>query len=270
MSERHILERDGLALVWHDRGGPGPPFLFQHGLGGDAAQTAAMVPDTPALRLITLECRGHGGSEAGDSFGIVTFADDLIALIEAQHLGPALIGGLSMGAAIACRVAVRRPDLVRGLILLRPAWVADAAPPNMAANAEVGGLLQHLPAAEAKAAFLASPTAALLAREAPDNLASLTGFFDRHPQSVTAALLAAISADGPGITRADLCGLSLPSLICGTDADLIHPFAHARTLAALIPRADLRRLPPKGHDRIAHTAAFQSALNAFLQELPDA
>ena len=51
--------RDGLALGYEDVGS-GPPTLFQHGLGGDAAQAAEVFP--AYRRRITLECRGQGGS----------------------------------------------------------------------------------------------------------------------------------------------------------------------------------------------------------------
>ena len=57
----------------------GPPVLFQHGLGGDAAQVAEVFPDAPPARRITLECRGQGGSSFGPPgrLSIATFADDL-------------------------------------------------------------------------------------------------------------------------------------------------------------------------------------------------
>ena len=50
-----------------------------------------------------------------------------------------------MGAAIALRLAVKQPELVRALVLARPAWVTEPAPPNMQAYAEVGELLSRFP-----------------------------------------------------------------------------------------------------------------------------
>ncbi len=195
------FRRDGLRLAISDPGGTGLPVVFQHGLCGDARQTAEVFPRDSRFRRITLECRGHGGSESGDpsAFGIAAFAEDLAGFIEEHGLWPVVIGGISMGAAVSLRLAVRRPELVRGLILARPAWITDAAPENMAPNAEVGHLLRTLPPRKARDLFAASATAHRLAREAPDNLASLMGFFARQPQDVTAALLTRISTDGPGI-----------------------------------------------------------------------
>jgi pimeloyl-ACP methyl ester carboxylesterase len=266
MTPTGFILRGGLRLAVHDAGGTGAPVLFQHGLCGDAAQTAEAFPPIKGHRRVTLDCRGHGASEAGEDLSIATFADDVAAL--AEILGPPLVvGGISMGAAIAARIAVMRPDLVRALILVRPAWVADAAPANMAPNAEVGGLLSRMPPVAARAAFEAGPTHAQLSREAPDNLASLLGFFDRAPADVTARLLTRISADGPGVTEHQLAALPLPTLICGTGEDAIHPYAHAERLASIIPGATLVELPPKGRDKPAHIAALQAAIARFLKEL---
>jgi pimeloyl-ACP methyl ester carboxylesterase len=259
--------RDGLTIAAYDAGGDGLPVVFQHGLCGDARQTAEAFPDDPAFRLITLECRGHGASQAGEPFSIAIFAADVAALIEHLGLPPVAIGGISMGAAIASRIASRCPELVRGLVLARPAWVVESAPDNMQPNLEVGELLDRLPPNEARAAFVSGRTRALLAREAPDNLASLLGFFDREPVAVTSALLTRISADGPGITESDLANLSVPTLILATEQDFIHPMDHAKRLARLIPGAVLKTLTPKGVDKPAYLADFHAALGAFLKDL---
>ncbi len=255
----------GLRLSLQDDGGPGAPFVFQHGLCGDARQTAEAFPPDPAFRRLTLECPGHGASPLQGDISIAAFADHVAALIETlPH--PVILGGISMGAAIALRLAALRPELVRALILIRPAWVTEAAPPNMAPNAEAGRLLATLPRDEARAVFAEGPIARQLARLAPDNLASLLGFFDRAPLAETATLLQTISADGPGLTPAQVARITAPTLICATSRDLIHPLGHAGRLAALIP-SRLVELPPKASDKPRHLAALHAALTAFLKEL---
>jgi pimeloyl-ACP methyl ester carboxylesterase len=261
------FEREGLKLAAHDRGN-GVPVIFQHGFCGDAAQPADVFPfDLPA-RCLTLECRGHGASEAGDTsrFSIATFADDIAAWIESLDLGPVVIGGISMGAAISLRLAVTRPDLVRALVLARPAWVAEAAPANMAPNAVVGDLLGHFPPEEARQRFDALDMASELQAKAPDNLASLLGFFARRPQAVTAALLTRISADGPGVSRQEIADIAVPTLVIGTDVDAIHPIAHAQTLATLIPGARIARITPKALDKQRYTQDFRATLAQFISE----
>jgi pimeloyl-ACP methyl ester carboxylesterase len=269
MSGRTTFERAGLSLSVVESGS-GRRMIFQHGLCGDAAQPQELFPAGGGWSCLTLECRGHGASEAGapDAFSIATFADDVAALAVARGGGPVVIGGVSMGAAIALRLAVLRPDLVSGLVLVRPAWFIEKAPANMAPNAEVGRLLaQHEPD-EARTLFEASPMAAVLAREAPDNLASLRGFFTRQPIATTAALLTAISADGPGVSRETLAALAVPTLVIGHGEDFIHPLAHAEALAAEIPAARLVRITPKAVSRERYVHEARAALSDFLKEIP--
>lgn len=258
--------RDAAALRVDDAGGHGLPVIFQHGLCGDARQTEEVFPEDTRFRRVTLEARGHGGSEPGNPgmFSIATFADDLAALIGDRGLAPVVVGGISMGAALALRLAVRRPDLVRALVLARPAWVAGRAPANMQPNAEVGALLAALPPDEARSTFLAGETAKRLAVEAPDNLASLVGFFDRAPQPITAALLRAIAADGPGVSGPEVRAIAIPTLVIGHGDDFVHPLAHARSLAGLIPGAQLIEITPKARDRARYVSDFRDALSGFL------
>lgn len=250
-----------MTLALHQRGS-GKAFVFQHGLCGDARQTFEAAPDLPGWQLSTLDCAGHGASPATPPYSIARFADDVVKLIETLP-GPVVLGGISMGAAIATRIAVMRPELVRGLVLVRPAWGTQAAPSNMQPNAEVGRMIA---AGSDREAFENSQTARHLAQAAPDNLASLLGFFDRQPLAVTATLLTNISADGPGITGIDLANLALPVLVCGTAQDAVHPLSLARDLAALIPQSRFTELPPKGADKPAHLAALHDAIANFLQE----
>lgn len=266
MTQTGWLTRNGLRLAVHGGGSDGPALVFQHGLCGDARQVAEAMAGLAPQRWTCVECPGHGASEMDPNPSIASFAGHVAALAETLG-GPVVLGGISMGAAIATRLAVTRPDLICALVLVRPAWVTDAAPPNMAPNAEVGDLLARLPADQAQAVFADSATARDLSAMAPDNLASLKGFFTRAPQADTARLLNAISADGPGITPASLEALSLPTLVCATSEDAIHPASHAEALARLIPKARLIHLPPKGRDKPAHLAALAAALRQFLKEI---
>ncbi len=250
--------------------GDGISVLFQHGLGGSEAQVAENFPDSPVARRLTLECRAQGRSSSGTErpFSIRMFADDVLAACDLRGVEKFVAGGISMGAAIALRLAATRPERVRALILGRPAWLFDAAPDNLRPYAEVADALHTGPPAEAKAAFAAGETARMLARDAPDNLASLLGFFDRPDPAVTADLLGQIAPDGAGVSRAAAASLRLPTLVLGNGQDFAHPLAHAQTLADVIPGAQFVELPPKASRKAAHVAAFREAVAAFLNALP--
>lgn len=249
--------------------GTGPIVVLQHGLGGDAAQPTEAFPQAQGFAHAVLNCRGHGASPAGDlnALTIAHFTDDLAQMIDALPGKPIAVGGISMGAAMALRLAVIRPDLVPALILSRPAWLTANAPATMHPNAEVGRMIA---AGQSADDFARTDTARMLGRQAPDNLASLISFFTRQPPDVTAALLTRISADGPGVTQADLASLAIPTLILGCGEDFVHPLDLAKDLAQLIPGARLTELPPKGRDKAAHITAGHHAILTFLKGLPHA
>jgi pimeloyl-ACP methyl ester carboxylesterase len=193
------------------------------------------------------------------------YADDVAAL--AEELGPPVVlGGISMGAALALRLAALRPELVRAMVLIRPAWVDEVAPENMWPVAEVAGLLGRWTPPEARDLFLQGETAKRLAQDAPDNLSSLLGYFDSASPG-RAGMLAAIASDGPGIAEEEIAAIDVPTLVCATDEDAVHPLAMAKRLAGLVPGARLVELPPKGRGRAPHFAALHAALADFLKEL---
>lgn len=253
-------------LAVQDAGGAGRPVLFQHGLCGDARQAAEAFPADPRFRRITLECRGHGASPASAAPRLAQFANDLAALAD-RFAGPVVMGGISMGAALTLRLAVLRPEKVAALVLVRPAWGVGLAGANLSPNAVVGDLLARLSPDMARAAFAALPLAETLRQTAPDNLASLMGFFDRQPPDVTARLLSVLSRDDPGLDAAALAALRLPVLVCGCDGDAIHPLSLSQDLARLIPGATHVTLPPKATDKPAHLAALHRAITTFLTEI---
>jgi pimeloyl-ACP methyl ester carboxylesterase len=264
---KRLIRRDGLDLVLHVQEGEGPAVFFQHGLCGDAGQPASVFP--AGARLATLECLGHGESPAGDprALSIATFTDDLAEAIRETSPGPVIVGGISMGAAIAMRLACIRPDLVSALVIARPAWTTGSAPDNMRPNLEVGERLMQPPAPDEVTSFLASETGRMLAAEAPDNLASLSGFFSRTPREVTAELLTRISRDGPGVSASQLAALRIPTLVIGHGEDVVHPLSHACWLAQAIPGARMLEIAPKARGREAYEASFRAGLHDFLQEL---
>ncbi|TXH99674.1 MAG: alpha/beta hydrolase [Rhizobium sp.] len=269
MSGTASFETGDGTLLNVDMSGEGSPVVFQHGLCGDARQTEDAFPADADFRRIAVEARGHGRSQTGnpDRLSIATFADDVASYIERNLSAPVVIGGISMGAAISLRLAVKRPELVRALIIARPAWLIQSAPENMAPNAEVGRLLQTMPPEEGKEVFLAGSTAQRLAREAPDNLASLLGLFSRTPIDVTAALLEKISADGPGVTEAEVRRVAMPTLVVGHDRDIVHPLGYAQDLAERIPDARLVKIASKAESRSQHLADLRKAMADFLKDL---
>ncbi len=143
----------------------------------------------------------------------------------------------------------------------------SAAPENLIPNIEVGRALQSEIPEETRRQFLAGKTAAQLREAAPDNLASLTGFFERQPTVVTAALLTTISVDGTGVSAKQAAALGVPCRVIAQARDKVHPLALAQELAASIPGADFVEITPKAVYKAAYARDLRAAIASFLEIL---
>jgi pimeloyl-ACP methyl ester carboxylesterase len=70
-------------------------------------------------KIITYDHRGQGKSEVTETgYDMESLYEDAVQLIEKLNLGKVHFGGLSMGGFVAMRLAARRPDLVKSLLLM--------------------------------------------------------------------------------------------------------------------------------------------------------
>jgi pimeloyl-ACP methyl ester carboxylesterase len=120
-----LVAVNGIQLNISDTGAPAdkpdaPVLVMGHGLLFSTEmwrhQIAALRSD---YRCIAVDWRGQGATpptEAG--YDMNTLYADLVALIEHLDIGPVHYAGLSMGGFVGQRLAARRSDLVRSLILI--------------------------------------------------------------------------------------------------------------------------------------------------------
>lgn len=268
MSEGFFFTADGCRLAYEDVG-EGQPVLWQHGLGANRAQPAEVFPPLPGWRRITLECRGHGASDLGDpaQLTIAQFAEDALALLDHLQIESAVVGGISLGAAIALRLAALYPGRVRSLVLARPAWVAGPSLASQAAYHEVAELMRVHGPEEGARRFEHSAHLRRIEPVAPDNAVSLRWFFTRPRPETTIALLSRIPLDWPGIAQDALQRIEAPTLVIGNDPDDAHPLAYAQQLAVLLPHTGLCQITSKSVNRSAHVAEFRQVLSGFLAHL---
>jgi pimeloyl-ACP methyl ester carboxylesterase len=265
MSGGYLETPDGCRLAFVDEG-EGMPVLWQHGLGADRTQPAEVFPAIDGIRRITLECRGHGLSALGDSraLSIAQFADDAVLLLDHLGIERAAVGGISLGAAVALRIAVMRPERTSALILARPAWVDADGPEQLQIYRDVAELLAQHGADEGLTRLEASERLREVEAASPDNAASMRGFFRRRNPASTVALLRHIPVQGPGVQRGDISRLDLPTLVIANREDYVHPVKTAQTLAELIPGSTLRIITSKTVSREDYVVEFERALRDFL------
>ncbi|QOZ28862.1 alpha/beta fold hydrolase [Bradyrhizobium sp. CCBAU 51753] len=125
----HSLHVNGFDMPYLDVG-EGPPLVCVHGSVCDfRIWSAVLGPLTQKHRVIAVSLRHFFPAHwdgVGDTYSIAQHVDDVIAFIETFDTRPVDLMGHSRGGHIAFRVAQRRPDLLRKLILAEPGGELDA------------------------------------------------------------------------------------------------------------------------------------------------
>ena len=108
--------------VHYDQAGSGDTIVFLHGFTGshrDWACQKAFLSDT--YRLIAVDLRGHGNSEAPgdeDAYTIKLFSEDVYALLSTLGIEGCCLVGHSMGGFTALQFVLDHPEMVRALVLV--------------------------------------------------------------------------------------------------------------------------------------------------------
>ncbi|MBB5722328.1 3-oxoadipate enol-lactonase [Loktanella ponticola] len=116
------IERDGVTLHARLDGVDdtnAPTLVFANSLGTTLHMWDGIVPLLPdGLRIIRYDKRGHGQSDVPDGpYTMGALVSDAAAVCDAFTVKDALFVGLSVGGMIAQGLAVKRPDLIRAMVL---------------------------------------------------------------------------------------------------------------------------------------------------------
>lgn len=112
----------GSELVY-DEQGAGEPLVLVHGTGAQASTWGGAVGDLAAggYRVIAYDRRGYGRSIHRPVRDYRVHVADLAVVVE--HVGaPAHVLGWSSGGSTALALAVERPELCRGVVVVEAPW----------------------------------------------------------------------------------------------------------------------------------------------------
>jgi pimeloyl-ACP methyl ester carboxylesterase len=261
-----LFVHDGVELSYIDQG-TGAPMILQHGLGGDGRQPVMLYRS--ARRLVCLECRGHGHSPLGppDRLSFATFSADLLALLDSLGLDRVVLGGISMGAGVALRLAAEHPQRVCALILIRPAWADRAWPAHLTVYRLIAELLASHEPVHARRLFARSDAFLSICNQSPAAARSLLGQFDRPAAVEHRMVLTALPGDVPLGDGLLLQDIAVPTLVIATPCDPIHPLGLAKRLASALPHAHMMEAAPKDADIERHSLDVTKAIDEFLSRL---
>ena len=221
------LETGGIRM-YYETAGTGEPLVLLHG-GMCPAET--FDGQTPALageyRVYVPERRGHGRTPDVD--GPITYdvmAADTIAFMEAAGIASAHLVGFSDGALVALLVALRRPELVRRLVLIGQAVNFEHMLPEMRAFMEVLSVDDLPPMLRA-----------LYAAASPDGPEHFDVVFGK---------CAAMWRTDPGIAFAQLEQLTAPTLLLCGDRDMVS-LEHAAAMQRALPDVQVGVVPGATH-----------------------
>lgn len=251
-------------LNYVEQGRGEPPLLLLHGLGGShEIWQPVLGPLAGSRRVLAGDHRGHGGSDQpAGPYSVQLLAADWVAAMDALGVGRADLLGLSLGGAVAMRVAASRPARIRSLVLVdtwaypHPEFVrmlrerlVFLARGDMDAYAEAA-----IPQVYSEAYVRANP-AVIDAYRARVARAS--------PASLGAAVRACIEHD----MRGDLARITARTLVIVGGEDRLTPAHHSDYLFGAI--ADAKLVVIEGSAHFPHLEApghFLNCLKRFLDE----
>jgi pimeloyl-ACP methyl ester carboxylesterase len=237
------VQRAGVTLA-AEEAGEGIPVVLAHGL---TATRRYVVMGSRALergghRVVLYDARGHGRSSpapAPDDYGYEALALDLLALLDDRGIERAVLGGASMGAQTALRLALDHGDRVAGLVLATPAYTPDGGHSDLARwDALSDGL--RTGGVEGFVAAYGEPDVPAAWRDTVIRVLHQRLGAHEHPDAVADALRA-VPRSRPFVAWDELAELDLPVVVVASrdEADPGHPYAVAERYAEAIPGAEL-------------------------------
>ena len=118
--KKQVRLPSGLNMAYVELGDPsGEPLLLLHGYTDSSRSFSLVAPYLADRRLIIPDQRGHGASDAPTCcYGLSTFADEALQLLNQLGIARADVVGHSLGSMVAITLAAEHPQRVRSIALI--------------------------------------------------------------------------------------------------------------------------------------------------------
>lgn len=259
--------------------------VLLHGLGADRRQPLELF--TPVINavagpdglVIAPDVRAHGGyltvGEPAD-FEIDRLAAevaDAVRLARAEAgdegagaSGPLTVIGISMGAALALRLALDERLPIGRAVFVRPSFSDEPLPAHLRAFPVIGQILADAGASGA-GEFRERAIFKQVAAISPAGARGLLAQFAAPDAARRAMRLVEIPRNRAFASEAELAGLAsrgIRSLVIGAPRDPVHPLALAERWAGGLG-APLEVLPARDDGQVAQTTRLRERLALWLR-----
>jgi 3-oxoadipate enol-lactonase len=258
------LRANNVHLNYVEAGQGEPPLVLLHGVGGSHEMWQPVLPALSASRRVLAgDHRGHGGSDKpGGPYTVRLLADDWRAALGALGVQRADLLGLSLGGAVAMRLAADHPERVRKLVLV-DTWGFP--------HPDFVGMMRERLALLERGDLRAYADAAIpqvysdgYVREHPE---AIEAYRARVARAEVASLRSAVGACVAHDMRGDLARVAAPTLVLVGRQDRLTPPYHSEYLARAIAGASLAVVDGCAHfPHLEAPETFLRMVGAFLQK----
>jgi pimeloyl-ACP methyl ester carboxylesterase len=243
-----------------------PAIVLQHGFAGSARNfrpQARFLKDRH--RVVLFDARGHARSAAPldeAEYAPEAFVEDLARMVERAGSKRVVVGGISMGAAIALRYALRYRDTLAGLVLASYPLAGDAYSPSWA--------LALADAIDSEGAEVAGERFVWGGGRFDAESAKWIrqGFLEHSPKALSAVLRGVLAVEPHVAERKNILReLRVPTLLLAGARDA-PSVATTSELEQFLPTAQRIVVPDAGHVlNLEKPQSFNEALRGFLSEI---
>ena len=246
-----------------------PPMVFAHGFGCDQLMWRFVAPAFAAThRTVLLDHVGAGGSDLS-AYDPVRhgrldgYAADVVEVLDALALGPAVLVGHSVSAMIGVLAAAARPDLFSSLVLVCPSprYTDDEGYRGGFTAEEIAELLDTMDANYLGWSEQIAPVIMGVPHQ-PELGQELVSSFCRSDPAVARRFARTTFLSD---NRADLARVRTPSLVVQSRVDAIAPPEVGRYVRDHLPGAQMVVLDATGHcPNLSAPAELVRAMKSYL------
>jgi len=222
--------------------GSGQPFIWMHGMLNSVESDSiySLIDFDHLSKQVSVVRYNYCDKSVTGNYSWESLTGELIGIADAKDLGPMILGGSSMGAAIAIHAAVKFPERVKALVLVTP-------PPAWEMRTDVKKTYQKI-AGKTDSAKIPDFLKRLIAQnqEPPDFFVQmhpgtrkrlLEYRMDFEPEYYTKIYSGGAVSDLP--PREQIAKIKVPTIIIALPDDPNHPIEIAQHLQTLISGSEL-------------------------------